>query len=229
MDQQTQATHQPSGDLPRLDDEVLEKLFGEEHFQFDLREGTAFNTAQVRMIYLNSDIIKGIYQALNYEAGEAWKLILKNSGYLWGLRIYDSLNQQFRAANGHHLEQLSVADFVKFVEGYFSMHGWGKVKIHLDDAPHYGIIRVSMTHSLFAAVLHHVEDRVDAMIAGMLRGLFEKISGRELDCLEVTCACQEASPACEFVLTAPERIQIIEPLSDSGVGINAVLGQLRES
>jgi len=213
--------------LPTLEAEIFERLLGEKNYHFDLTEGTVVNTAGVRLVYLSSDFIKGIYEALYFEAGEAWHLILKNCGYLWGKRVFDTLQKELEFATQLSLGQLSVVDYLKLIESYFARYGWGRMTIHLEDAPQYGIVRVTMTHSLFANALHHLEERVDGMIAGMLQGLFEKISGQSLDCIEVACAQRDAEP-CVFLISAPKRIAAIEHLVADRVTVADILEQLRQ-
>ncbi len=212
-----------------LENAVFEKLLGESGYFYDLKAGTVINYNGSRIIYLSSDIIRGIYEALYIEAGDAWKLILSNCGYRWGKQLYEGFNKELQLTNQTALENFTVSDFVEFVEQYFNMHGWGKVKIHLEDASTYGIIRVSMTHSLFVDTLSHLRDRVDFMIAGMLRGLFEKISNHTLDCLEIKCSARGAAPSCEFVITGQQRIRLLEPLVENDdPPLEKLLAQLRE-
>ncbi len=212
---------------PQLDAEIFLNLFSEAHHHFDMREGTVTNSAGVRVIYLSSDIVRGIHEALNYEAGEAWKLILEKCGYLWGKHMFESLLKEIQAVSQHNLEHLPASEYINTLEAYFSMHGWGNAKIHLQDAPH-GIIRVTMTHSLFADALNHIDDRVDAMIAGMLRGFFEKVSGGQLlGCVETACVRRNAEPRCEFLISGIERIEKLAHLIDDEVAPNKILEQLR--
>jgi uncharacterized protein len=213
----------------KLEDKVFEKLLGESGYFYDLKEGTVVNHNGTRMIYLSSDIIRGIYEALYIEAGDAWKLILSNCGYRWGKQLYDGFNKELQIMSQTTLENLTVSEFVDFIENYFNQHGWGKIKIHLDDASAYGIIRVSMTYSLFADTLGHLRDRVDFMIAGMLKGLFEKVSGQTVDCLEIKCSARGGAPSCEFVITGQNRIRLLEPLIENDdPSLEKLLAQLRE-
>jgi hypothetical protein len=62
----------------------------------------------------------------------------------------------------------------------------------------------------------------------MLRGIFENISGQELDCIEIVCARQSAAPACQFLISSSERIMNIEPLVEDGVAAEAIIDQLRQ-
>jgi len=212
-----------------LEEFVLERLFGETYYRFDLVEGEIFNPADVRIIYLSADVVRGIYEALNFEAGEAWKVILKTCGHLWAKRVANSLEQEYRAIAQHDWDDLNVAQYVELMEAYFSRHGWGKVKVVLDDAAEYGIVRVSMTHSLFATALNNVEGPVDFMIAGMLQGIFETISEQTLEALEVQSPRRNAAPGSEFLISAPERIASIENLVEEGAPLDDIIERLRQA
>jgi len=228
---ETPATTAPAdaGAIPRLERMVLDRLFGEQSYAFDLYEGTVVNAADTRIIYLSADIIRGIYEALNFEAGDAWRIILKTCGTLWGQRMARSMEREVTALTSREWQQFSVSEYVDLLEGYFSRHGWGKAKIHLEDAASHGIIRMSMTHSLFATALNHVEGPVDYMVAGMLKGLFEAISGQTLDALEVQSPRRDAAPSCEFLVSAVDRIAAIEPLVGEGLPLEEILDRLRQT
>ncbi|MEY3220279.1 MAG: hypothetical protein RIT27_1636 [Pseudomonadota bacterium] len=214
---------------PILEEKIFERLFGESGYFYDLKAGTVVSHNGVRIIYLSSDIIRGIYEALYLEAGDAWKLILSNCGYRWGKQLYDGFNKELQMTHQKTLENFTINAFVEFIEHYFNLHGWGKIKVNLDDATNCGIIRVTMTHSLFVDTLNHLRDRVDFMIAGMLRGLFEKISEQNLDCLEIKCSAKGAAPSCEFVITGQRRIRLLESLIENDdPPLEKLLAQLRE-
>jgi len=220
--------HEPTP-TPEVDADLLERLFGGTFYEVDLHEGTTRSPNQVRVIYLSTDIIRGIYEALHYEAGEAWRIILKNCGYLWGKRVYGEIEKDFELLTSKPIHHIALPEYVRLTEEYFSAHGWGKLSFNLDDAATYGIVRAQLTHSLFVNALPTVNGRVDAMIEGMLRGWFERISGREdLDCLEITCTRQNAGPYCEFVISASERIAKIETLVEERASPHAILARLRE-
>jgi len=102
---------------------------------------------------------------------------------------------------------LTVDEYVALLENYFSMHGWGKMTITLDDAQSHGIVVARLEHSIFGAALSSVPGNVDEMIAGMLRGMFENISGQELDCIETPHPPDGAKDMAAFIITAPKRIQ----------------------
>ncbi|MGZ8218415.1 hypothetical protein [Methylomagnum sp.] len=205
----------------RITPEALEKLFSDAAYQFDLAEGTIAGLSE-RVIYLTEDLILGIYQALTDEAGEAWGIILKSSGYLWGQRLALVLEKKTRAQFNRELGELAVEDYLALLEAYFAQHGWGRLKLWLDDAEPYGIVRASLGHSLFAASLRRDGEPVDFLVAGMLRALFERISNQPLDCLQVTWAGTG-----EFLISAPDRIEAIASLVPEFRTVEDALARLR--
>lgn len=218
-----------SESVVNLQKKVLTRLFGEKAYHYDLKEGTVRTASNMRMIYLSSDIIRGIYKALLYEAGEAWSIILKSCGYLWGKNVYVSLENDLKLFAHQDMGQLSVTDYIALIEQYFVAHGWGDLKVHLDDAQSYGIVRVSLRHSLFVETLEQVNQPVDALIEGMLHSFFERVSGQTgLGCLEVCCAAQ-GHPQCEFLISGEARLENIQDHIDTGADFDTILQALRVS
>lgn len=193
----------------QLSVDVLNQLFDDSSLNFDLKNGTVTSTTDVRIIYLSTDIIRGIYDVLKYETGEAWSLILKNSGIIWGERISTSLDKELQAAANQKVGQMNVDSFVHLLESYFANHGWGKMRIHLDDAESNGIVRASLKNSIFAETLKHLNSPIEFMIAGMLQGVFSAISGHELSCLQVSYETT-GTESSEFLISAKSRIDSFE-------------------
>jgi predicted hydrocarbon binding protein len=211
----------------KLTMQVLNLMFAAENCQYDLVAGTVSGSFD-RVIYLSSDLIIGIYEALNYEAGEAWGLIFSNCGYLWGKHEIERLKKTLKLSVQQELEQLSVHEFTTLIEAYFSKQGWGRAKIYLDDAEQYGIIRVTLKNSLFDANLSQVQGSVNYMIAGLLRAFFEYISQANLGCLETSWHRNGDKSSCELLISGRERITLLEEeFHNTSVDIEAALGRLR--
>lgn len=193
----------------QLSAQVLNTLFGESSLNFNLKQGTVHSPTETRVIYLSSDIIRGIYDVLKYETGDAWSLILKNCGVIWGERVSRSIDKDVQAAGNQKMGQLSVDSFIHLLESYFASHGWGKMHIFLDDAENHGIVRARLSNSLFADTLKHLNSPVEFMIAGMLQGIFSSISGHDLSCLQVSYETTGATTS-EFLISAKSRIEAFE-------------------
>lgn len=192
-----------------LSTQILNQLFGDSTLNFNLSQGTVHSAAETRVIYLSSDIIRGIYDVLKYETGDAWSLILKNCGVIWGERVSISLDKELSVTGSQKLGALSVDSFIHLLETYFASHGWGKMKIYLDDAETNGIVRASLKNSLFADTLKHLNSPIEFMIAGMLQGIFSKISGHDLACIQVSYETTGTANS-EFVISAKSRIETLE-------------------
>ena len=190
----------------------LSAFFTEEDHKWDLRLGTINNQGGTRLVYLSSDIIRGIYYALEYECGDSWRIVLKNCGYIWGRRVSNNLDREMGQLFQSRQAELNVPEFVRFLEAYFPSHGWGNLSVDLSMAPTKGLIRVSLRNSIFDQVLSDITGFKDQMIEGMLRALFEHISGRELDCVQVS----QSDDGSEFVITSEPRISAVLPMIEEG-------------
>jgi len=201
-------------DTQKIVPQALFQMYSEQTYAFDLAEGTVNNVANVRMIYLSSDIIRGIHQALVYETGEAWGEILKQCGYVWGKRMTASLEQQMKVLVRQKMDHLPIPQFVHLIEDFFPCHGWGVAKVDLSRASQHGVLSVSLTNSLFSEVLKKPDERVDFMIAGMLRGMFEIMSGHALDCIETISARDPSERV--FVISSARRIDEVAEMIENG-------------
>jgi uncharacterized protein len=211
----------------KLTTQVLEQLFGEAGLAYDLKEGTVTGIVE-RIIYINADLIAGVHQGLIDEIGDAWQEVLSTCGHFWGRRVATSIEKYLQVTVHVGLEQLLVTEYLSLVEQYFACHGWGKAKIHLEDAKQHGIVRVSLHNSIFAVALKHVEGPVDQMVAGMLRGMFERVASRPLDCLQVAWEHNGGDAAVsEFLVSAPKRIEVLKALVTHSIGVDNAIAQLR--
>ncbi len=211
-----------------LVNQVYERLFGESGQYYDLYEGTISSAANVRIIYLSTDIIRGIHEALSYEAGEAWSLILHNCGVRWGKRTAASLERELRALANRRMDGLVVKEYCDLLESYFAFHGWGKLKIHLDRAQTDGVVHFTLTNGIFSSVLTNVLGPVDHMIEGMLCGMFGVVSGgHALGCVQIIPDGPKPYETVHFVLSGAERIESIATSVVPGSSLDDVLNLLR--
>ena len=204
---------------------VLQKVFGHEFLDYQLEEGTVRGYNDVRVIYLSEDIIRGIYEALLHETGEAWSLILKTSGLTWGRRTTKLLDLQSRELAPDGVARLSVQAYFDLLEKYFQTHGWGLAKFDLAKARSHGLIRVVLLDSLFARALSDLSEPVDHLIGGMVTGMFEAMSNAKLDFAEVSSPLL-GSPNTEFVITAPSRIEKVQPFIAERMPADEVIERL---
>lgn len=219
-------THPASTPAPVALD--LERLFGHTATFHDLGQGLVTDAADDRQLYVCEDIVRGIHAALHYEAGEAWALILEHCGRIWGERVFRRLGRAVQAQTRRPPEDLPLSDWLAWVEGWFARSGWGRLRFDLDDAVRHGIVRADLDRSLFVAVLDDQDERVDALVAGVLGAVFSNISGQDLGCVEAACARQGA-PRCTFLVSARSRIEAITPRVENGDSLAAVIDALRDA
>lgn len=215
----TQLSVSPDQLISELD---LARFFNEQTLEYDFVEGTVVNSSKTRMIYLSSDIILGIYKALKEETGPAWTIILKNCGRLWGRKVSGHLTRDMQARWQRRPADLTASQYIQMLEAYFPAHGWGRLRVHLDDATSRGVVRFTMQHSLFARVLEEESIPVDSMVSGILQGFFQELTGQSLDCEEIGCI-RQGHAECTFVLTHEERLDKIRPSLEEGNGNPAEL------
>jgi predicted hydrocarbon binding protein len=210
----------------QLSEQILQKIFGETAQTFDMEAGTVISNTDVRVIYLSSDIIHAIYDVLKYETGDAWPLILKNCGVIWGKQVSSSLEKELQAAGSKKLGHLTVESYIGLLEAYFANHGWGKIHFHMESAESHGAIRATLNNSLFAATLGHLDAPVDYMIAGMLESIFSSISEQNLRCIQISYAYSDTD-ASDFIISGSDRITNLEQFKIHELNPNEALERIR--
>jgi predicted hydrocarbon binding protein len=222
----TTTINESSLSAQQLSEQILQKIFGESAQTFDMEAGTVLSNTDVRVIYLSSDIIHAIYDVLKYEAGDAWPLILKNCGVIWGKQVGTSLEKELQAVGSKKLGHLTVDSYIKLLEAYFTNHGWGKMQFHLDHAETDGVIRATLSNSLFASTLRNLDAPVDFMISGMLQSIFAGISEQDLRCIQISYAYSDTD-ASDFIISGANRISKLEQFKIHELNHNETLERLR--
>lgn len=188
----------------------LERFFSETRLVYDLEAGTVKNPGAERIIYVSADLMRGIHLALVEETADAWKIIFRNCGRTWGKRVASHLDKGLVNAGRDAQANLPLAAYIAFIEAYFAEHGWGVLKIDLAHAER-GLVVARLNHSYFVNVLSDVDDFVDPLLAGILQGFIEHVSGAELGCSEIACV-RKGAPECVFAVTAPSRLDRVESM-----------------
>lgn len=210
-----------------LVDNIYERMFGDMGQSFDLYEGTVSSPAGAKVIYLSTDIIVGIHKAIEYEAGEAWAIILKSCGRRWGKRVAGSLEKELRSVANRRFDALTVTEYVALLEKYFSHHGWGRLTLRLEGVEQHGVIHAELKDSLFRHALPQVEGAVDHMVAGMLAGVFEQVGQTQLDVLQFNARTDDGVAITHFLISGTERIATGQALADVGEGFDLVFEKIR--
>jgi uncharacterized protein len=208
---------------PTARSEQLGKLL-RETLVHDLRMGTA-RSGLGRELYMGTDTLRGIVDALRYEAGDAWRLLLHSCGRAWGRRVVRTSETRLQQAVNARTGQLSVEEFDQWWEDWFAAQGWGRLRLDLQHAD-AGIVVATLENSLWVEVLPDFDEPVDHLIAGVLAAVFTDVAGRELDALEVACV-RAGSPRCVFAITTGQRLDAVRDRVERRESADAVLAALR--
>ena len=210
-------------ELKDLSYDGIQQVLGSGSTEFDLDAGTVRIADRERRIYITGETLYGVYKALFNETGDAWKIILKGCGADWGKKVLERLDRELSARTQKNTSEITVTDFCGFVEQFFAYYGWGVMKVDLSDAEHAGIVRCTLRNSLMAEAVKDVSGPVDFIVTGMLQAIFSRIAGTDLDCVQVSCQRSADGSVCEFLVSAPERI---ENLAGQG-SVDDAIAQLR--
>lgn len=201
--------------MPPPDDNApasgLDRLFDPHAFTADAATGVVTDPAGARVAYASHEFTRAVHHVLLREKSGVWRDVLARTGRACGRDLALGLDRESARLGQPTLGELPLESSMSFLERTFTAHGWGVLKVDLSDAPEHGLVIAHLTHSYFVEVLSDVNDFVDAFPAGLLQGFFEHISGEQLGCLEIACV-RRGAPRCTFVITATERLDIVEPL-----------------
>ena len=182
----------------------LEALVANEQFG-RARDGTLTDPLGARVVFASPETTRGVQHVMERETAGSWRLVMKSTGHSCGSKIAAKLDQRLTALGKPALAELPLEACPVFIERYVAVHGWGSLKLDLTDATQYGLIVARLEHSYFVEALPKTDDFADPLLAGILQGFFEHISGQTLGCEELGCA-RRGAPHCTFVITAPERL-----------------------
>ncbi|MFH0955091.1 MAG: 4-vinyl reductase [Candidatus Micrarchaeota archaeon] len=106
--------------------------------------------------------------------------------------VRDSLLQSFQLTP-------PLLKAVSFLEEYFTASGWGKLShVQIDETNHRAIMVVD-ENPVAISLQGKSAKPVDHVYRGVLAGMFSKLFGVDVDCVEHQCACQ-GRKTCEFVI-----------------------------
>ena len=188
----------------------LDRLIDARTLDRDLATGTLehFN---LRIVGAPPALLHSLRHVLQKESPDIWKNVLQTSGRASGQAIAQQLDSELTRAGKPALQALPLEACLRLIEQYLAAQGWGRVQLDLTHAAEHGLVIAQLEHSAFADALPKVDDFVDPLLAGVLAGFFEHISGQSLACAEIASVRRGAARG-TFVITAPERIAAILPL-----------------
>jgi predicted hydrocarbon binding protein len=198
----------PDETLPPVD---FDLLFARRAIVQGEMAGTLQTAGGDRVVSTPHDFTHSFRHVLQAEKAGAWPRALARCGSAQGRKLAGGVDREFSAAGQPALGELPLETCVALIERHFAAQGWGLLKLDLADAATHGLVIARLEHSYFVETLPHADHCTDALLAGLLQGFFEHVSGQQLACAEIGCA-RRGSPHCTFVIGAPEQLAPILPL-----------------
>lgn len=190
----------------------------------DLRSGTVRNRAGARLVALTEDFLAGLCGGLSDACGDRAADVLKAIGRAYGRAEGQRLAAELEAYYGRPVADFPLAVTDSCLREAFSHHGWGTVKA---DFGRYekGVLVAAVDHAPFAALVGRSDRPVEALLAGLLAGLFSHFAGVELDCMQTECPTRGAANS-RFVLTVPSRLAAVAGWAEAGRSHDEIVTEL---
>ncbi|NJL99537.1 MAG: 4-vinyl reductase [Synechococcaceae cyanobacterium SM2_3_2] len=195
------------------------------YIQSDLESGLLSSRHGDRLLAMPESLLLAIYSGLEYETGQASRLVLRHCGQKWGKEFFRRFASELGDAYQRPIADLDMGVFLQNLKQAWRAHGWGILTLdwtHQDR----GILIIRVTHSPFAALLpkHHTRP-MGFLEAGLFGTWFSQLTGRDLGCVQ-TSSQALGSPSDQFVVTTVERIKNAETWVDEGQTHETVLEKL---
>lgn len=203
----------------------IDSLISERAFTRNAEAGILKNATGARVVGVGPEVLRSLHHVLERERAGSWSLTLKAGGRACGQRVAANVDAELAALGKPALAALPLDACLCFIDRYFAAHGWGQLTLDLADAAEHGVVVAHLAQGLFARVMPDADTVVDDLLAGMLQGFCEHISGQALGCEEIACAGHGAAQ-CTFVITAPERLEAIRPFIGTE-DTSSILARLR--
>lgn len=190
----------------------------------DLELGLLENRRGDRLLAMPEPLIKAIYSGLDKETGQASRLVLFNCGRWWGKNFYARFVEELSDYYNLSLAEMPMVEFLQSLQQCWITHGWGK--IDLDQTYQaQGFLIIKAWNSPFAAHAPQINRPVCFLEAGILSAFFSQLSGRELDCIQISCETLGAD-CNRFLLGMPERLKSVEAMLDKQQSHDEIMQQL---
>ncbi|HVS52939.1 MAG TPA: 4-vinyl reductase [Opitutaceae bacterium] len=186
----------------------LDPLIDSHRFAHSAASGTLKNPAGIRIVAAGREFFRSLRFILEKENPGTWKTVLQSAGHRASRDIAQHLDAELGRLGKPALSALPLDACLVLIERYLALHGWGRVKFDLADAAEHGFIVARAEHSFAVEALADRDDFADPLLAGMLQGFIEHISGQPLGAEEIACA-RHGAAACTFVITAQERLDSV--------------------
>lgn len=215
-----------SADIPILAEELVPNAFDPEgYLELDLRYGVMRDRLGRRCIILSGFLLRGMYIGLKNECGPAWRLVLRSCGEKWGKSFADRFLKEINEFYEEDLTEMTMGRLVACIEEFFATTGWGR--LHIDfSLINRGLIQVEVENPILGEVLRDVGEKMDVLLEGVLKELFTKISGVEMDCYETQSVAEGAATSCFIIGLASRLEDVAEWIEDENLSHAAVVDRI---
>ncbi len=198
------------------------------YVQGDLEAGLLESRHGDRLLALPEPLLKAIYTGLEYETGQAARLVLRNCGRMWGKEFFRRFATELTDFYQKPLAELEMGLFIQNLQQAWKTHGWGSLTLDWNYKDQ-GILIARILNSPFAAMTPtHFTRPMGFLEAGLLATWFSQLTGRELVCIQTASEALGAETNL-FILTAAERIKDGEAWVDEGQTHDQILEKLLQS
>jgi predicted hydrocarbon binding protein len=175
----------------------------------DLETGILYNRSGRRMLALTNDFLVGLHRALANECGDRCSEVLLHCGKRWGTDFAAGLDGEWSEFYGTPTSEFPVAMFHGLMTQEFGHNGWGNLTIDYHSVQQ-GIISLSLDGAIMAEISEDVSSEpADLLTAGIFAGLFTHFMGRDLTCIQSSCAAQTKGPS-RFLVASTGRVASIK-------------------
>jgi len=192
------------------------------YLQSDLESGLLESRHGDRLLALPETLLRAIYTGLEYETGQAARLVLRHCGRMWGKEFFRRFAQELSDYYQKPLAELEMGLFLQNLKQAWKTHGWGLIDLDWTYKDQ-GVVVVSIRNSPFAAATPpHFKRPMGFLEAGLLATWFSQLTGQDLACVQTTSEALGAKSNL-FILTAANRLKEAETWVDAGLSHEQIL------
>ncbi|MBX7220759.1 MAG: hypothetical protein K1Y36_12490 [Blastocatellia bacterium] len=197
-----------------------------EHLKRDQERGMLHDHRHERVFLMTEDPVRALHTAFRDQWGPKAAEMLYSFGRSWGEQLFSPIAAriEMRRPGIRSIAELSVRDFVKTCDEIWAERGWG----HVELVQAHGQIFINLYNSPIAQMLGETQEPADHVFAGIFAGIFSRLSGTHLECIELFCLAHGAS-SCRFLQGGAPMIESVRNLQAQGASYESILRILQQN
>jgi uncharacterized protein len=198
------------------DEHLLGNYFAPDaYIKGDFEIGLLENRKGSRLIAMPQTLMKGIFDGLDKEVGQASGVVLYNCGRWWGKNFYRRFLEEISSFYGKPMLEMPTIEFLQCLKQCWKAHGWGTIAF---DFNYYqkGFIVIQTCYSAFAEAAGSSSSFSCSAEAGILSSFFSQLTGKNLQCVQTACESLGADKN-YFILGLSDRLNNAEKGVDKGL------------